>query len=260
MSRVSDEVLLGDDVPDGTGGHDPPAARSSRAWVKPGGISSTWCETSTVAGEAGSMREHGQGRDEVLATAQVESGGGLVEQQQLGIGHQGPGDLHPLALTLAEGAEGAVEQMVGADLGEQLAGPVVVEVVVRLAPAPDHAVRRGDDDVADQLVARDALGERPHWSARSAAAARRRRRCRAPRRGSRRRRRSGGSGPRRPGAAWSCRRRWGRAPPSAHPRRPATRSGRAVSPGPVGRSRRRTRSPRPCAQPYRGRLGSRAGA
>ena len=43
---------------------------------------------------------------------------------------------------------------------QQLAGAVVVEVVVRLAPAPDHGVRRGDDDVADQLVARDALGQR----------------------------------------------------------------------------------------------------
>ncbi len=46
-----------------------------------------------------------------------------------------------------------------ADLGEQLAGPVVVEVVVRLAPAPDHAVRRGDDDVVHPLAARDPLGE-----------------------------------------------------------------------------------------------------
>ena len=39
-------------------------------------------------------------------------------------------------------------------------GPVVVEVVVLLAPAADHAVRRGDDDVVDQLVARDPLGQR----------------------------------------------------------------------------------------------------
>ena len=29
-------------------------ARSSSAWVKPGGISSTWCVTSTIAGESGS--------------------------------------------------------------------------------------------------------------------------------------------------------------------------------------------------------------
>ena len=46
-----------------------------------------------------------------------------------------------------------------AQLVHQLRGPVVVEVVVLLAPPADHAVRRGHDHVADQLVARDALGE-----------------------------------------------------------------------------------------------------
>ena len=205
-------------------------------------------------------RQGRQGRDEVLAAAEVEPGGGLVEQQQLGVGHQRPRDLHPLALAFAEGAEGAVEQVVGADLPEQLAGAVVVEVVVRLAPAPDHAVRRGHDDVADQLVSRDALRQSgtgepdpgPQLEdvdgaedlVEDAGDAVRR----------------GGSGRPRPGAAWSCRRRWARAPPIARPRRPATRSGRATSPGPVGRSRRRTRSPRPCGNPSeagrsRGRVG-----
>ena len=43
---------------------------------------------------------------------------------------------------------------------EQLAGAVVVELVVVLAPAPDHAVRRRDHDVAHELVPRDPLGHR----------------------------------------------------------------------------------------------------
>ena len=98
-------------------------SRSSSAWVKPGGISSTWCETSTVAGESGSRASSGQRRDQVLAPAEVEAGGRLVEQQQLGVGHQRPGDLHPLALALAEGAEGALGQVVGPDLGEQRRRP-----------------------------------------------------------------------------------------------------------------------------------------
>ena len=63
-----------------------------------------------MAGENSSMREHGQRRDEVLAAAEVETRRGLVEDQQLGVGHQRTGDLHPLALALAEGAEGAVER------------------------------------------------------------------------------------------------------------------------------------------------------
>ena len=49
---------------------------------------------------------------------------------------------------------------VDAELREQLRGAVVVEVVVLLAPAADHAVRRGDDDVVHALAARDPLGER----------------------------------------------------------------------------------------------------
>jgi hypothetical protein len=36
----------------------------------------------------------------------------------------------------------------------------VVELVVVLAPAPDHAVRRGDHHVAHELVARDAIAHR----------------------------------------------------------------------------------------------------
>ena len=134
----------------------------------------------------------------------------------------------------------------------------MVEVVVRLAPAPHHAVRRGRRRRRGPARGAGCARRGPRWSARSGGAARRRRRCRAPRRGCRPRRRWGGSGPRRPGAASSCRRRWARAPPSARRRRPATRSGRAASPGPVGRSRRRTRSPRPCGNPSEaGRSGAR---
>ncbi len=104
--------------------------------------------------------EHGQGRDEVLTTAEVQPGGRLVEQQELGVGHQGTRDLDALALALAEGAEGALGQLGGADLGQQLGGPVVVELGVVLAPAAHDAVRRGDDDVPDQLGPRDPVGER----------------------------------------------------------------------------------------------------
>ena len=46
------------------------------------------------------------------------------------------------------------------DLREQVGGPVVVEVGVLLAPAAQDAVGRGDDDVLDQLGARDPVGER----------------------------------------------------------------------------------------------------
>ena len=87
-------------------------------------------------------RERGQRADEVLAPAEVEAGRGLVEEQQLRVGHEGASDLDALALALAEGAERAVEQVADADLREQLGGPVVVQVVVVLAPAADDARTR----------------------------------------------------------------------------------------------------------------------
>ena len=74
-------------------------------------------------------------RDQVLAAAEVESRGRLVEQEQLGVGHQGTGDLHPLPLALAERPERAVAEVLDPHLLQQLLRPVVVEGVVLLAPA-----------------------------------------------------------------------------------------------------------------------------
>ena len=62
-------------------------------------------------------------RDQVLPAAQVHAGRRLVEQQQLRVGHQRAGDLHPLALALAQGAELAVGQLPHAELVEQVPGP-----------------------------------------------------------------------------------------------------------------------------------------
>ena len=60
---------------------------------------------------------------EVLAASEVEAGGRLVEQHELRVGHERPGDLDPLALTLAKGAEAPVRQVVGPEGLEQLGPP-----------------------------------------------------------------------------------------------------------------------------------------
>ena len=135
-------------------------SRSSRTSVKPGGISSTWWVTSTRAGASRSAASSPRRAHEVLAPAEVEAGGRLVEEHQLGVGHQGPGDLHPLALALAQRAEPAVGEVAGAQRLEQLIARRSSSVVVLLAPAPDDRVGRRDDDVADELLRGDPLGDR----------------------------------------------------------------------------------------------------
>ena len=105
-------------------------------------------------------REVRQAGDEVLAAAEVEAGARLVEQQQLRVGHQRAGDLGPLALALAEGAEGPVGELRDAPLLHEHPGAGQVVDVVALAPPPDDGVPGRHHDVAGRLGRRDALGER----------------------------------------------------------------------------------------------------
>ncbi len=79
-----------------------PGRRAARRWsssacVVPGGISSTWWVTSTNGGLAGLRRQLGERRDELLAPAEVEPGGRLVEQDHARIVHQRAGQQHALA-------------------------------------------------------------------------------------------------------------------------------------------------------------------
>ena len=180
--------------------------------------------------------QRGQPADQLLPAGQVEPGRRLVEQQQLRVGHQRPGDLHPLALALGQRAEPAVGQLLHAELVEQVPGPAGVEHVVLLAPAADHRVAGADDDVEHGLVVRHPAGQRgagepdprPQLEhvdrAEPLAEHLGRARC------------SGAAGRRPAAAAWSCRRRSGRAPPTA---RPAPRSSRPTAAGASGRAARR---------------------
>ncbi len=150
--------------------------------------------------------------------AEVEPGRRLVEQQQLGVGHQGAGDLHPLALPLGQRPEDPVRQLRRAQLRQQAAGPGVVAGVVPLAPAAVMPYAGGAHDV-----------ERP---ARRLGCARRGRRCASPIRG--RSSKTSTAPSRSPStstvprvgwmqrrgdlaAGWSCRPRWGRAPTHRSP-------------------------------------------
>jgi hypothetical protein len=100
-----------------------------------------------------------QTRHQVLAASEVEPGGRLVEQHEFGVGHQRPGDLHPLALALAESAERPVAQVRRTQGLEQVFGTCVVQRFVLLPPAPHDPVGSGDDDVVDQLVRGQPFGD-----------------------------------------------------------------------------------------------------
>ena len=199
-------------------------SRSSSPWVKPGGISSTWWETSTVAGDVSSRASEDSVRDEVLAAAEVQPRGGLVEQQQLRVGHQRAGDLHALALPLGQRPEGAVRQPRGADLARAAGrrGRGRARRSARASGRGRRTTRRprrratrssrgdplgqggaGQPDARPQLEDVDRAEHLPEDPGHPGGGVDR--------------------APRRPAAGWSCRRRWGRAPPSARPPRPSSR-------------------------------------
>src|SRR5665648_480659 len=97
---------------------------------------------------AGQLR---QGLQELLPPAEVQARGGFVEQQQLRIGHQRTGDLGALALALAERPERPVGELADAEDVQQGVCTLVIERLVRLAPATGRPVRGGEHDVEHSL-------------------------------------------------------------------------------------------------------------
>ena len=85
-------------------------ARTRPPWVNPGGISSQWCVTRTTGGLASSAASEREPHEQALAGAQVEAGEGLVEQEELGIAHQRPGQQDLLALALRDHPEGPIRR------------------------------------------------------------------------------------------------------------------------------------------------------
>src|ERR1700722_8578164 len=103
--------------------------------------------------------ELGEAAQQVLTAAQVQARGRLVEQQQLGVGHHGPGDLNPLALPLGQRGELAPDQVRAAERVEQFDGAGDVGGVVVLLPPAEDRVGGGEHQVDDLLVRRDLLGD-----------------------------------------------------------------------------------------------------
>ena len=106
------------------------------------------------------LGQRGQVPYQLLTAPQVQARGRLVEQQQLGVGHQRPGDLHPLPLPFRERAVRAVGQTRHPELAQQLLGALLVQRVVLLPPPADHRPGGGHHHVPHPLVGGDPLPER----------------------------------------------------------------------------------------------------
>ena len=98
--------------------------------------------------------------EELLACAEVEARGRLVEEQQFGVGHDRARDLHPLLLAVGEAAEATLGESLEAPLLEHALGTAEVDLLVFLVPAAGDRVGRGEHDIEHGLVARDLAGHR----------------------------------------------------------------------------------------------------
>ena len=79
-----------------------------------------------------------QSRQELIDCSghlRIDTGGGFVQQQDLRIGGQGAGNIHPLALPDGEVADGALAQVSHFHLLERIADGLAVGVINRLQGA-----------------------------------------------------------------------------------------------------------------------------
>ena len=144
--------------------------------MKSGGISSTWWVTRTRAGAARSAASSPRRRTRSSRPPRSRPAAGSSSSSSSGSVISARAICTRLRSPSRQGAEAAVGEVVGAQRLEQLVGAALVEPVVGLAPAPDHPVRGGDDDVEDRLVRRGCARPARPRRGRSAGAARRRRR------------------------------------------------------------------------------------
>ncbi len=81
-------------------------------------------------GGVGVSGDVAQPPDQVLAATEVEAGRRLVEQHQLGVGHQRASDLDPLPLALGQRPEPPVGEVGDTEGSEELLGTRRVQLVV----------------------------------------------------------------------------------------------------------------------------------
>ena len=106
------------------------------------------------------LRQLAEHRHQRLASAEVEAGARLVEQEELGVGHEEPGDEHPLALALGEGGQLLTDVAGAPDPPEQGVRALVVGVGVGAPPGLEGGVDAGHHGVVGGERRPQALEDR----------------------------------------------------------------------------------------------------
>lgn len=78
---------------------------------------------------------------QLLSCGDIESGRGLVEQQERGVAHQRSGDERPPPLTWGEGRPSLIGFPIEHEQVDQLGGAAVVEAEDRALACPDRAAQ-----------------------------------------------------------------------------------------------------------------------
>ena len=96
----------------------------------------------------------------MLTAGDVETGGRLVQDEELGIGHESPGDLDALTLPGGQGRPSPSDELTGAESLQEGTGALDIGVVVLFVPHADAPVGRGQHDAQHGLPAQHLAGQR----------------------------------------------------------------------------------------------------
>ena len=105
-------------------------------------------------------RHRTQQRHQLFASAEVESGGRLVEQPERRVAHQRAGQQHALALSRRERAERGARQCPAAEAVQQCARLAPVGGGVAVPPGRQRGVLAGDDDILRAQLRLQHVGQR----------------------------------------------------------------------------------------------------
>ena len=129
--------------------------RRSAACVAVLGISSTWCVTRIVVGDASAVEERASSSSS--RPGRSSAGRRLVEQQQLRASEQRSGEQHPLAFALTARLERASREVLASHPLEQLVGESTIVGVERLHPGDQGGALPGEHHVTHGEVRGDGL-------------------------------------------------------------------------------------------------------